>query len=120
LTLSPQASVTLPQVTPLAAQRFASLRTGVHVPWAHSSPVWQVPQSSTPPHPSLMAPQVMFDGQAVILLQAPHWKVSASQTSPPPQPPQFRVPPQPSLGLPHWIPRDWHVPAVQAVHVCVF
>jgi hypothetical protein len=70
----------LPHVAPFVAQRFASLSTGWQAPPTHSSPVGQLPQASTPPHPSLMVPHVTVDGQAVIFLQAPHWKVSASHT----------------------------------------
>jgi hypothetical protein len=79
-TVSPQASFTVPHVAPLLEHRVVSLSTGLQAPATHSSPVGQFPHARIPPHPSLIAPQVTPVGQAVIFLQAPHWKVSASHT----------------------------------------
>jgi hypothetical protein len=121
-TARPHASVVGPHATPLLAQRFVSLRSGLQAPATHSSPVGHAPflgpQASTPPQPSLMTPQVTLAGQAVIFLQAPHWKLRASQTWLPPQAGQLSVPPHPSLGLPHWNPSELHVPGLHATQVC--
>jgi hypothetical protein len=73
----------------------------------------------TPPQPSLMTPHFWPVGQAVILLQVPHWKVSASHVPLLPHAGQLSVPPHPSLGLPHWKPSVAHVPFVHALQVCV-
>src|SRR5690349_10141575 len=74
----------------------------VHWPRWQSEPAGQVPQSSTPPHPSLAAPQATFWAAQVVALQPP---VPAPQwlgTPAPPQVwpgtvhgPQSTTPPQP-------------------------